>query len=466
MWILLKMSVYFASIFLLGFSLLSVFSGSVKRSKLLQIALAFGLGSSGVSVSLFIYFFLWRGHDSVWLGFSLWALILVFAVFTALRWHFKCQQLGGDLSRSLSGLGGYIRNYWSALGRSWRAWKIWQRILLAVVSVLLVGNSIALISDVAVRPAAQLDSITMWAYKAKTLYYQGHIDFNPQSLSYLGGGGHLNYPWQIPLQEFWLDKHLGVYNDLLTNWIFLFYFLALLVVVFTTLRKHISGFRAVIFSFFLFSLPLVFYHSFNAYADLPLTFYVVAATALFYSWLQTGQRSDLLLSVIFWGLSFWVKDTALIFFMAWLASSLVYSWHTVPGRRLSWCWLIPLALAAPWYVFRHIYGQGLANVEGGMVFKPEILWSFYDTLFVSYSWNIWWVIVIISGFSHYQRIRSNRELAFIWWLLGFSLVAWVGVFLFTPDWRYAVDQTALSRCLLGVAGISVLAVGLSFCEKA
>lgn len=446
---ILKIILYFSSLLLPGFLLLRIFNWQRDKTGILQAALAFGLGSSFVSLILFSYFFIFRWHDSIFLFVIVWGLIFILGLFSI----FKNSKFR------------FVRPRFS-LKTFWRSQPAWQKLILIIILFFLISNLFFLFSDAAARPAGQFDSLTMWSFKAKILYYQGWIDFNPAATFYLGGGSHLNYPWQIPLQEFWLHKNLGIYDDLATNWIFLAYFLSLLILVFFCLKKSIGSVRALVFSFFLFSMPFIFYHGFNAYADLPLAFYILGALGFFYSWLTQRRREDFVLAAVFWGLSFWVKDTAFIFFLAFLTIFLLYlSFRKLNWRQLAGFLLIVVGLAAPWLIFRQAYGLGFSNVDSGLVFKPEIIGSFLDSLFVSYSWNIWWFIFLVGGISFYEKIIASQEILFIWLFLLASFLFLIGLFVFTLEYSYALDQTALSRCLISLAGVSVLAVGLLFTDK-
>jgi len=440
-----KIIIYFVSILTPGLLLVRLLRRDQPRLTVFNVCLAYGLGSSFIALILFFYFFIFRLSYSSLLFWLTWLLT---GCLTALV--------------MISKNTGQVNNTQIKKTRL-------TRIQLAAAIIILVFSAVNLsflFSHAAVRPAALYDSLAMWSFKAKVLFYEQKINFDPAQEFYLGGGGHLNYPWQIPLVQYWLHANLGVYDDLAANWIFVGYFLSLIGLVFFGLKRYISFWRAFVLAFFLFSMPLVFYHGFNAYADLPLAFYLTGALTFFYAWLKDNKREDLILAAIFWGLSFWVKDGAWIIYLAFLLVFFVYCLkRRLPGSSLFKFILISLAIASPWLLFRVFYHLSLSNVSSGLVFKAEILISVLEAMFVSYSWNLWWFFLLIAIFFNFKRIAGSSALIFIWSFLGLGLLSLILVYLLTMNYQYVLDQTALSRTLLSLIGVSVLAVGFSFNES-
>lgn len=439
----LKMIIYFVSILTPGLLLVRLLRQSRPGLTLFNTCLAYGLGSSFIAIILFFYFFIFRLSYSPLLFWLVWLLI-------------GCLGVG-------------VMVYKNPLDKIKTTKPRFTKIQLVSVIVILIFSAVNLsflFSHAAVRPAALYDSLAMWSFKAKVLFYEQKINFDQTQEFYLGGGGHLNYPWQVPLVQYWLHVNLGAYDDLAANWIFVGYFLSLIGLVFFGLKRYIGFFRALILAFFLFSMPLVFYHGFNAYADLPLALYLTGALTFFYAWLRDKHREDLRLAAIFWGLSFWIKDGAWFLYLAFL---MVFFGYCLK-RRLSWSAfskfiLISLAIASPWLLFRVFYHLGLSNVSAGLVFRPGILISILETMFVSYSWNLWWFFLVIAIFFNFKRIIGSAPLIFIWSFLGLGLLSLILVYLLTMNYQYALDQTALSRTLLSLTGVTVLAVGFSFNES-
>ncbi|HTW96031.1 MAG TPA: hypothetical protein VMD74_00010 [Candidatus Methylomirabilis sp.] len=446
---------YFLSILIPGFLLLWLFFRPEKKISWLNLALAYGLGSFFLTAQIFIYLFLFR------LNFSLpffWAIflgedLLLFC------WCWRKKVLPIE---QIKKIGKIISGGRMEMSEPKLSLKFF---VVAFLVLIILANSFVLLDNALARPTMTFDSVTMWAAKAKILFYENHVSFDKNSPLYLGGGGHINYPWQIPLQVFWLEANLGHFDDLLSNLIFIAYFFALLLVLFFWLKKFTSGFVALVFTFFLFSMPLFFYHGFNAYADLPLAFYVLLGGGFLYFWLSSGRKRDLFASAIFFGLSFWVKDGA-IFYLA--PAVFVVAVAALAGwREKKAMWQYPLVMAAPvlpWLLFKIFYHQGINNTGWGFGFHPQIFESFFWAMlmFTSGSWNLWWAVLIIFLLVNIKKMASDRALLLGWVFAISCFLAILAVYLFTERFEFAVDQTSVSRNLLVLVPVMVFLVGLFF----
>jgi len=451
-----KIVIYFLSYLIPGLLLSWLLTSGRQKISWFNLALAYGLGSALITISLFVYLFFFQAHFQLWLG---WLIVLgeiLVLLFLIIRQKAGPDQVEWRLINRIRRGNNCLRNYYLSL-------SIGRKMIMVLLVVFSLINFWFLGSNVITRPIATFDSLATWSLKAKILFYQSEISFDPASPLYLGGGGHINYPWQIPLSQFWLQANLGTYNDVWPNLIFLGYFLALLIIVFHFLKKYSDIFLASIFSFFVFSMPLVFYHAFNAYADLPLAFYLMAALGFFGLWLEDDRRHNFYLSAIFWGLSFYIKDIALVFSFAWL---LVFIWLVVRKKILLKNFikylLVVFITALPILIFKLIYQQSFSNVAGDWSFQPLAIYRFLEAIFVSYSWNIWWFIVLTSLAVNFRRIISSSVLQFLWLFLGLAIIGLILLFSFSPAASYALDQTALSRSLMPLTIGSVLTVGWSF----
>lgn len=452
-----RLALYFILIFIIGGGLVWLLRPA--RSKLAWInwILAYGLGSSGLAIILFFYFFIGRQPAAPVLDYLVWGLAVatIIAVIGRRVYPRRAEWSAFAARLKPARLATAVRSGWSALSPG-------RRGLVFLISGFFLINLFGLFQIAATRLSGNYDSVVMWSLKAKLLNYERQINFDPQATFYLGGGAHLNYPWQIPLLQYWLNANLGAYNDLAGNWIFVGYFLSWVGLIFYFLHKRLGPLRAGLWSFFLFTMPLVFYHGSNAYADLPLAFYVTAAVAFFGVWLAERRRDDLILAAVFWGLSGWVKNDALLFFLPFFLIFFFYAIKKICSfSDLLKFLLTALVVYSPWWIFRQVYHLGLANAPAGFFFSPGAIISLLESLFVSYSWNLWWFIAIIAGFYYFWSRPRSSAVSFFWSFLFLSFLSLILVYVFSADYAYALDQTAVSRTLFGLLGPSVLAVGFS-----
>lgn len=435
--IYLKLLIYFLSIFIPGYFILLFWKKEMPF--LFRLALAYGLGNFIIGVQMFLYHFILQAHTNFIL------LCSIFLVEDILLFYFAYKR-------------GLFNGYKFKWPKNLKTGEIVLVLLLAIQLTFLFFNVVS-------RPTINFDSLAMWSFKAKNLYYEKGIDFNPDSAVYLGGGGHINYPWLIPLSQFWLHEILGEYNDLITNFVFFFYFVFIIILFYYFIRKYASRFASLLFAFIFSTMPLIFYHSYNGYADLPLGYYNLVAFVLLFFWIESRKKKDLILSAIFFGIASWVKMEALFFIVSAL---LIFSYYLFSNRtaesqlkKILKFLLGVLIVIWPILFFNFKYRLGISNVEPGMGFHPEIFKNLFESLFISGNWNIWWFIVLMIFIINIKDIFTDKKLLFGWLYLFIVLGEFMAVYLFTNDYQYAVNQTAISRNIITLLPITVFLVGIT-----
>jgi hypothetical protein len=455
----LKVTFFFFSVLALGHLLIWPIRTLAPKFSWLNLALAYGLGSFLITISLFFYLFVFKQSFSL----SIFYMVLLLEGVLLFFFAFKRRTLPNIKDFyflfNLSAQKKLLKEFWISLSS-------FKKITLSLIIFFVLFNGFFLLDNALTLPVVAFDSLAMWSWKTKILFYKTFVSFDSSSFYYLGGGGHLDYPWHIPLIQYWLQVNLGVYNDILPNLIFVGYFIAMLIVVFYFLRYYLDIFLASVFTFFLSSLPLFFYHSYNAYADLPLTFCISTAVAFFFIWLKSNKEVDFYLSAIFWGLAFWVKNDAVLFFLPFLITGLIMA---LKGKLNFFKFikyvLVVSAVVAPWLIWQFYYSLNLSNVSFNLIFEPLIMVQLLGTMFISYSWNIWWYLVLIILVINFRRISKSFLKNFFWLFFLFSLLGLVALFSVSSASQYALDNTALSRVLMPLAGISIMAAGLSFSKE-
>ena len=438
--ILFKLSIYFLSILVPGYLVLLIFDK--EKLKFLQLtALAYGLGSFFITIQLFLYLFIFRLHFSWW-----FFVVYIIEIILLTLLVFKRVNLAVLLSF----------NY-----------KFWQRIKIkeAIVIFLIIIQILFIFSNALARPTVVYDSVAMWTMKAKTLFTENRVNFNPDSPTYLSSSHHRNYPWHIPLMSYWLFNILGEFNDLLVNLIFVSYFICLLIVCYCFIKEYISKFYSLIFVFFLSSMPLVFYHGFNAYADLTLSFYILLSFVFLYKWLEKQDNKYLILSGIFAGISFFIKNEAIIYIIASLMIMVLYilinkNWKKI--KTIIYYFTFVLLPILPWLIFKVIHHLDISNVKSGLGFYPEIFERFFGTMFTSNSWNIWWFVVVVSLIINFKKIIKDKTQIFGWLFLILSFSGFLILYLFTEEYVFAMNSTANARNILTLVPISVFITAISF----
>jgi hypothetical protein len=438
--IYLKLLIYFLSIFIPGYFILLFWKKEMPF--LFRLALAYGLGNFIIAVQLFLFYFILQIHVSTF------SLLSIFLVEDILLFYFAHKN------------GCFLRNFkFFKLPKNLKIGEIILILLLVIQLVFIFFNAIS-------RPTITFDSLAMWSFKAKTLYYEKGVDFNPGSAVYLGGGGHINYPWLVPLSQFWLHEVMGEYNDLMTNFIFFFYFVFIIILLYYFIRKYASRFAGLLFAFLFSTTPLIFYHSYNGYADLPLGYYSLIAFVLLFFWIESKEIKYLILSAIFFGITLWIKTEALFFIFS---AVLVFSYYLFISKTINnklkkfFNFLLNiLIIISPILFFNFKYNLGVSNIDSGKGFHPEVFKSLFESLFMSGNWNIWWIVFVVIFVFNIKTIIKNKEQLFGWLFLFIVSGEFLAVYFFTNDYQYAVNHTAISRNIITLLPISVFLVGVTY----
>ena len=445
--LIVKFAIFLISILVPGY-LTSLF---LERNKplLYRLALSYGIGTYLVTMQIFAYLFIFRLNFSVLVFGSVLLLENTLLVFYAYR---KGMLRAAGLKN--------IRAMNLSFARGLKTKEIIIVLLILIQLIFMFFNALT-------RPTAAFDSLAMWAYKAKVLFYEKRVDFNPDSFLYLGGGGHVNYPWLVPLSQFWRHEVAGEYNDLAVNFIFVLFFIGVLALIYYFLKDYLDKFKSLVFVFFISTMPLFFYHGYNAYADLVLSFYALISFMYLFYWFAGRGDKFLIFAGIFFGISFWVKNDAIIFIIA--SIPLVLARLTPPLRlrlkniKILFYYAVSMVLPIfPWLIFKRTYGLAVKNVESGIGFHPEAIKPFFASLFSQNSWNIWWFMAVVALIANFKKIIKSDALKSGWMFLAFSLLGFFMLYLFTEEYKYVLDGTAVSRNILTLIPVSVAIAGLSF----
>ncbi len=410
-----------------------------KLRGLLALAMAFGLGSALISFELFIYFVIARFSFSVLLLYFVAMQTLVFAYLWARLIDWK-KQFSFSLRKEDS--------------------------LHIIISLIIVLVLIASFFLAIAKPPVAFDSIAFWSARAKILLAQGRVDFDPSSDTYLSAFSLRNYPWHLSLLEYWY-RILGASGGLV-NLISWSYVAATSLLLIEAGRRWIGGWQGKVLALVFVSMPFIFYHSYNNYADLPLAFFAAAGFFFFINWLKREQFRSLILASLCIGWTLSVKNEGLFYIIGFIIA-LILSGFLKPIIGFKRAFIGTLALIipiAPWLITKAIHGLGFANTQGSWAWHPEIFQPLAQTLFVGNNWNIWWIVLIASILIFGRKIYRNKQLWPAW--LGFcaSAVLLIVIYLVSEHYRWAMDHTAISRTFIPLVPITILLISASiFKEK-
>jgi len=295
------------------------------------------------------------------------------------------------------------------------------------------------------NPLVTYDALAVWAYRVKVLIYHQSDFFNPNTVSFWANTKGMDYPWHLSFLG-WLQSHLmGGVKDTLLNFLPWCYFVMLLSAVYSMAKEKLSRMWSLALVLSVATLPLIFYHSYNFYADLPLATYLAVILLVWRRWLVNKSGSTLLLVTVLSGLTVLVKYEAIFFIGCLFLVSGYVVWRENKSIKSLWPFLVAIALTGPWYLWK-IINYKLANTASiGWSWHPEVTNNIFSTLFVSQSWHIWWYILIVMLVITWTKVRHDKNFLYglIWFSL--SLLVFLGLYYFTYVYQFVVDNTAVGR---------------------
>lgn len=319
-----------------------------------------------------------------------------------------------------------------------------------------------------IGPIESYDGISNFAFKGKVFFFEGILSYMahpPKGINPLS----LDYPLAIPLLETWMNTFVGHWNEVTVKLIFPIYFVCLLVVFYSVLRRVATQFSSLLFTFFLASTPQINNFATNGYADLPFAFYAVSGFLYLFLWMaRDGKGSSLLLlSSILESLAIWTKHEGWIFFFVGVCTLSLFlirkrQWPKAPRFFTVLSWTVPIAvLNIPWYLFKWRYHiPNLLEIRAHGMAEPwfyriwEILYEFHKHPLGPKKWNILWIIFF------YLIIKHLKKPVLGWprYALGatvFVLLCYSSIFLVTPfdvNWDL---RKSFSRLLIHVSPLAL-----------
>lgn len=433
---LLTLVLYSLSIFLPGILLSSFLH---LKEKYIVIALSYGLGSALIATELFIYFFILRFSFSFWLYIFIFLQTIICLIF--------------------------IISQKNRLDKKDKVGDHWKLAEITLASLIVISILLSVL-HATIKPPITYDAVANWSNRSKILLRDGNINFNKTSDSYMAVPATASYPWLTSLSEYWL-RRLGS-GEIAVNFIPLGYFVSIILGLYYCLKQRLNRFSSLSLVFLFASMPLISYHSFNTYADLPLAYFVIISIILLVKWIKDRASVVLYFSGIFIGLGLFVKNDGLFPIIGWL-TAVGLAWYLNRKKisiRVIWKSLgFLVGSIIFWLGFKYALNLGFSSASVSDTIHPEIFSSVVTTLFVHNSWNVWWFIFIVIIILKFKHIYNNREVWSLWFFFIIVFGLTTAVFLCTDYYQYALNFTAIERTMIPLIPISILLLGFTLEEK-
>ena len=319
------------------------------------------------------------------------------------------------------------------------------------------------------------DAFAIWNLHARFLFLGG--SHWRDGLSALIPWSHPDYPPLVPAAIAHIWSYIGHDDPIvpaITNIVFTFATLGLLVSALATLRGITS---AALAGIALASTPFFIEQGVAQYADIPLSFFFLAAIALLHLFQQrSAQVPDGSLTGLFalagaaTGLAAWTKNEGLLFLFSFLVSQIAFfAWRRRPpsteshlnsGRKLVILLLAiaPFLLLSLWFKLFIAPSGDLFSSSGTMIHKiltPARYWAilrWYGKDFLRFgNWVVPTTVlfVALSFLSPSSEIRrQNAAFRSSFLTLALTLCGYFAVYVITPNELYWHLRFSLNRLFL------------------
>lgn len=274
----------------------------------------------------------------------------------------------------------------------------------------------------------------------------------------------------------WYPIHISAYKALISNfawwvndiyfntWQRLVFLFWLLFIFSITFDKTKNIFKSILPIWLILSLPLVFFHSFEWYMELPSIVYCIICVRLFYEYLEDKDFDYLSLWLLFWFVISYIKNDGFVVYFPGLLIALFVVLCFKKNLRITIKWLFQdknNLFKSIWYFVYffipflfvkliHWLWFNQAAWEASWIWLSsnihrEIFSQFPNIFFKMDNYNLVLIILLfILVFFIIRKQRKDSKSLFLHSSLAIFLIL-IAVFLFTDNYRFVMDQTTVNR---------------------
>ena len=273
------------------------------------------------------------------------------------------------------------------------------------------------------------------------------------------------YPIHVPVYKALMSQFAGEINDIYFNtWQRLVFVFWLLFIFSITFNKTQNIFKSILPIWLILSLPLVFFHSFEWYMELPSIVYCIICVRLFYEYLEDKDFDYLSLWLLFWFIISYIKNDGFVVYFPGLLIALLIVLCLKKNLRITIKWLFQEKnnlFKSVWYFVYFFIPFLLVKIIHWLWFNQaawetswiwlsnnihrEIFSQFPHIFFKMDNYNLVLIILLfILVFFIIKKQRKNNKSLFLYSSLAIFLIL-IAVFLFTDNYRFVMDQTTVNR---------------------
>ncbi len=307
------------------------------------------------------------------------------------------------------------------------------------------------------------DTVSNWNLRAKVFFLNHGLTLE------LPGGDLVNqqlssYPPTVSLLKASLATIADQFSEPLVNSVHVLWYAAVLILLFSALRRFLPLSWSLLGTYLFVSLPLPLMHGVNAYADMFMAAHATAAVLLLICGLASegqSQQTFLRLSILMGALLPFTKNEGLL--IHFLTFALIWCWSMLSlrsstdssqhRRTLLLGIFVCAAIIVPWLLFKWTHGLTFGNAKSvtglSLSFEPLVLYAFFIHTFYEGNWLLLFPLLLgVLGLR--WRSALATPLLPLTVFVGITIVGQVAIYAFTPLATEALRQTGLGRGVLQI----------------
>lgn len=350
----------------------------------------------------------------------------------------------------------------------------WAKIFVGILAAWTAVKMIVLTVNLLVTPTVLDDTIDNWNLRGKLFYHNKELTlllpFEEGNTSF---SGISSYPPTVSMVKAYLSTLAGGWHDGLANSIHIAWFIALVLLLYWSLRRELPMLWALLGTYILTAMPLEMLHGTNPYAEVFVSVHVFAAVSYFFHALRADDKDRRIrffrVSAAVTCLLPFTKNEGLIMhlpvLMLLVGSSLLWLlWKKKMSLReivsVALWYIIPLlAVAIPWIAFKYMNGLSFGNAKSvsglTLAWQPGVALAVSVMTFMEGNWLFLFPLLLLLLLVHWRAILGSPLLV----LLLYVAIIYLGqlfLFFFTALSIEARMQTGYNRGLIQILPIIVL----------
>ena len=357
----------------------------------------------------------------------------------------------------------------------------WARILAVILGVWVLVKLAAGLVLLTGTPVYFDDVFNNWNMRGKIFFVTERLALDIETGNdVIGSGGVNSYPPTIPMLKMWLAKLAGRWEEGLVNAPHILWYLCIVMLFYFALRRRSNLLTSMLGTLMLTSIPLLFMHGTNPYADGFLAAHIFAAVSLLFAAFGSRRPDErntfFRLGALATAALVFTKNESLLLhippiLLLLLCTLGVLIWQGKMTkadalRAVAWYGGMICLVLLPWLIFKWMNGLPFGNAKGipGFValWQPGIAYAMYYGLFFEANWMFFFPLLILGCLLYARRIRSLPDAVIP---LAFFLIVFLGqlpLYLFTGLATEALRQTGYARGIIQILPVGLLALVLMY----